>query len=61
MVTLCCAIVRVPGSAFPVDIDENKLVGHLKDEIKKMNPATVICDANVLEVFLARRHDGEWM
>ncbi|KAG4037232.1 hypothetical protein PC123_g27202 [Phytophthora cactorum] len=35
MITLYCAVVSVSGSAFPVDIDENKSVGHLKDAIAK--------------------------
>ncbi|EEY59530.1 crinkler (CRN) family protein, putative [Phytophthora infestans T30-4] len=45
MVTLYCAVVGVAGSAFPVDIDESKSVGHLKDAIKEKSASTITCDA----------------
>ncbi|POM58437.1 GPI inositol-deacylase [Phytophthora palmivora] len=60
MVSLICAIVGAPSSSFHVDIDQNKLVSHLKTEIKKDNPATITCDAKDLQLFLAKK-DNEWV
>ncbi|KAG2795927.1 hypothetical protein PC113_g25205 [Phytophthora cactorum] len=60
MVTLFCAVVGVAGSAFPVDIDANKSVGHLKDAIKEKNAATITCDAKDLQLFLAKK-GGAWL
>ncbi|EEY62084.1 Crinkler (CRN) family protein, partial [Phytophthora infestans T30-4] len=58
MVTLYCVVVGVAGSAFPVDIDENKSVGHLKDAIKEKNAWTITCDAKNLQLFLAKKKKG---
>ncbi|EEY69586.1 Crinkler (CRN) family protein, partial [Phytophthora infestans T30-4] len=58
MVTLYCVVVGVAGSAFPVDIDENKSVGHLKDAIKEKNASTITCDAKNLQLFLAKKKKG---
>ena len=33
MLTLFCAVVGVEGDAFPIEIEANKSVGHLKDAI----------------------------
>ncbi|ETP39049.1 hypothetical protein F442_13442, partial [Phytophthora nicotianae P10297] len=41
------------GSAFPVDIDANKLVGHLKDAIKEKKMYQFPADE--LQLFLRRR------
>uniref|UniRef100_H3H8E4 Crinkler effector protein N-terminal domain-containing protein n=1 Tax=Phytophthora ramorum TaxID=164328 RepID=H3H8E4_PHYRM len=62
MVTLNCAIVGVAGSVFEVDIDENKLVGHLKKVIKgeKPNDSKDI-DADKLQLFLAKKDGGAWL
>ncbi|KAG3060596.1 hypothetical protein PI124_g22894, partial [Phytophthora idaei] len=60
MLTLVCALVGVAGSAFPVDIDENKLVGHLKDAIKAKNE-DIKCPARELQLFLAKTDDGTWL
>ncbi|KAG3107680.1 hypothetical protein PC129_g25541 [Phytophthora cactorum] len=54
MVQLFCAIVGEAGT-FPVDIDQNKSVGHLKDAIKEKNAATITCDAKDLQLFLAKK------
>ncbi|KAG2965403.1 hypothetical protein PC120_g27235 [Phytophthora cactorum] len=62
MVKLFCAIVGVAGSAFPVDIDENKSVGHLKDAIKAKKPNDFKdVDADKLQLFLAKTDDGAWL
>ncbi|KAG6618334.1 Crinkler (CRN) family protein [Phytophthora cinnamomi] len=61
MVTLYCTVVGVAGSAFPVDIDDKKSVGHLKKEVKAENPATITCDAKDLQLFLAKTADGAWL
>ncbi|KAL4150594.1 hypothetical protein PRNP1_009998 [Phytophthora ramorum] len=62
MVKLFCAIVGVAGSVFEVDIDENKLVGHLKKVIKgeKPNDSKDI-DADKLQLFLAKKDGGAWL
>eukprot|EP00644_Phytophthora_capsici_P002595 jgi/Phyca11/15135/fgenesh1_pg.PHYCAscaffold_11_\ len=59
MKTLTCAIVGVAGSAFPVDIDANKLVGHLKDAIKEKKMYQFPADE--LQLFLAKKADGAWL
>ncbi|KAG2814655.1 hypothetical protein PC116_g20962 [Phytophthora cactorum] len=60
MVTLYCAVVGVAGSAFPVDIDENKSVGHLKDAIKEKKMYQFPADK--LQLFLAKTSDsGKWL
>ncbi|EGZ23507.1 hypothetical protein PHYSODRAFT_480338 [Phytophthora sojae] len=62
MVTLFCAIVGAAGSAFPVDIDEKKSVGHLKDAIKAKKPNKLKdIDAGDLQLFLAKKADGGWL
>ena len=37
-ITLFCWILDVSGSPFPVDIEDRRTVGHLKDEILKKKP-----------------------
>ncbi|KAG4219565.1 hypothetical protein PC116_g31956, partial [Phytophthora cactorum] len=62
MVLLNCALVGVAGSAFPVDIDENKSVGHLKDAIKAKKPNDFKdVDADKLQLFLAKTEGGAWL
>ncbi|RAW25063.1 hypothetical protein PC110_g18519, partial [Phytophthora cactorum] len=58
MNTLYCVVVGVAGSTFPVDIDENKSVGHLKDAIKEKKPDTITCEADKLQLFLAKKDEG---
>ncbi|KAG2766561.1 hypothetical protein Pcac1_g22129 [Phytophthora cactorum] len=63
MVTLYCAVVGVAGSAFPVDIDVNKSVGHLKKAIKEENlddPTLKNVAAKDLQLFLAKKGDA-WL
>ncbi|KAL3664767.1 hypothetical protein V7S43_019067 [Phytophthora oleae] len=57
MVTLFCAIVGEQGSAFSVDIDTNKSVDHLKKAIKAEKPNKIKCDADELQLFLAKKDD----
>ncbi|KAG4035969.1 hypothetical protein PC123_g28463 [Phytophthora cactorum] len=58
MVTLFCAVVGVAGSAFPVDIDANKSVGHLKKAITKDQKYDFA--ASKLQLFLAKK-GGAWL
>ncbi|KAL3661381.1 hypothetical protein V7S43_013584 [Phytophthora oleae] len=58
MITLCCLIVGVAGSAFPVDIDENKLVEHVKEKINKEKMYQF--PADMLQLFLAKK-GGAWL
>ena len=60
MVTLVCVLVGVRGSAFPVDIALNKLVGHLKEAIVAEKPRTITCEADELKLFLAKKGDA-WL
>ncbi|KAG2878035.1 hypothetical protein PC129_g23535, partial [Phytophthora cactorum] len=59
MITLYCAVVSVAGSAFPVDIDENKSVGHLKKAIAEDQKYDFA--ASELQLFLAKKADGAWL
>jgi Crinkler effector protein N-terminal domain len=61
MVTLVCAIAGQKGSAFPVTIKENKLVGDLKDAIKRKKERTITCDADMLQLFLGKYSNGMWL
>ncbi|KAG3165958.1 hypothetical protein C6341_g12221 [Phytophthora cactorum] len=54
MVKLFCAIVGVAGSAFEVDIDEGASVAALKKKIKEEKPNKIQCDADELQLFLAK-------
>nr|KAH7501144.1 Crinkler effector protein 8 [Phytophthora ramorum] len=61
MMKLVCAIVGVAGSAFPVEIDADQLVGDLKKVIKGEKPNDLKdIDADKLQVFLAKT-DGAWL
>ncbi|ETN14042.1 hypothetical protein PPTG_08697 [Phytophthora nicotianae INRA-310] len=44
--------------AFPVDIDADQLVGDLKDVIKGKKPDTIKCEADKLQLFLAKTEKG---
>jgi Crinkler effector protein N-terminal domain len=59
-VTLVCSLVGAEGNAFPVDIEASRLVGHLKKAIKVEKPETIKCDADKLQLFLAKK-DGAWL
>ncbi|KAG2822824.1 hypothetical protein PC112_g10792 [Phytophthora cactorum] len=63
MVKLFCAIVGVAGSAFEVDIDEGASVAALKKKIKEEKPNKIQCDADELQLFLAKKDkgDGAWL
>ncbi|TMW69307.1 hypothetical protein Poli38472_001463 [Pythium oligandrum] len=57
---LFCALVGASGSAFPVDIDESLTVGDLKEVIRGKKPRKITCDADELELYLAKRGDA-WL
>ncbi|KAG1708055.1 hypothetical protein DVH05_024740 [Phytophthora capsici] len=59
--SLQCVIVGATGSAFAIDIDDNRRVAHLKEKIKQANRATIPCDAKDLQLFLAKTDRGGWL
>ncbi|KAG2791448.1 hypothetical protein PC129_g24043 [Phytophthora cactorum] len=60
MFKLFYAIVGEAGSVFPVDIDAGQSVGDLKDAIKAKKPNKITCDADELQLFLAKKGDA-WL
>ncbi|TMW65830.1 hypothetical protein Poli38472_003595 [Pythium oligandrum] len=60
MVKLFCALAGAGGSAFPVDIDPSQSVGDLKEAIQGKKPRKITCDADELELYLAKRGDA-WL
>ncbi|KAE8989024.1 hypothetical protein PF010_g21837 [Phytophthora fragariae] len=64
MATVACVLVGVKGTAFAVDIDLDRSLSHLKDEIKEKNPQSIQCEARGLKLALARRknsRDDPWL
>ncbi|KAG3054368.1 hypothetical protein PI125_g25870, partial [Phytophthora idaei] len=61
MVTLFCAIVGVAGSAFSVRVDENNSVDELKKAIKDQSDGLITDPWPKLQLFLAKKGDGEWL
>ncbi|KAL0586132.1 hypothetical protein ABG067_004225 [Albugo candida] len=57
---LVCMLVGVAGNVFSVEADDHKIVDTVKDEIKKKKPNAVKCDADELELYLAKRN-GVWL
>ncbi|KAG3123650.1 hypothetical protein PI126_g23613 [Phytophthora idaei] len=60
MVKLFCAIVGEAGSAFSVRVDESDSVDDLKKAIKAEKPNKIQCDADELQLFLAKK-GGTWL
>nr|AFB18282.1 crinkling and necrosis inducing protein 8 [Phytophthora capsici] len=60
MIWLYCAIVGKTGGVFGVKINKGDQVWELKKKIKDENQATITCDANELQLFLAKK-DGVWL
>ncbi|GMF29101.1 unnamed protein product [Phytophthora lilii] len=58
MVTLCCVVVGVARSAFPVDINASLSVGHLKEAIKERRMFRF--PAYKMQLFVAKK-DGVWL
>jgi hypothetical protein len=58
MVKLFCALVGAAGSAFSVRVDEGDSVDELKDAIKKKKPSKITCDADELDLYLAKKGDA---
>ncbi|ETM39626.1 hypothetical protein L914_14233, partial [Phytophthora nicotianae] len=56
-VKLFCAIVGVAGSVFSVRVDMSDSVDDVKDAIKVKKPDTIKCEADKLQVYLAKK-DG---
>ncbi|KAE9011926.1 hypothetical protein PR003_g14275 [Phytophthora rubi] len=64
MATVACVLVGVKSTAFAVDIDLDRSLSHLKDEIKEKNPQSIQCEARGLKLALARRknsRDDPWL
>ncbi|KAK1939023.1 hypothetical protein P3T76_009098 [Phytophthora citrophthora] len=63
MVTFVCAIVgsdsTILGGLFTVDIDKDKLVGHLKESIRRKKIFQFPADK--LQLFLAKKENGLWL
>ncbi|KAG3093435.1 hypothetical protein PI124_g16698 [Phytophthora idaei] len=57
MMTLFCVVVGGKRGRFPVVIDPSLSVGHLKKAIKDKSATTITCDADELELFLAKQGD----
>ncbi|EGZ05843.1 hypothetical protein PHYSODRAFT_252840, partial [Phytophthora sojae] len=60
ILTLICAVDGAGGSPFPVEIDADKTVGHLKEAIKEQSDGLIRADDpwTKLEHFLAKKADG---
>eukprot|EP00644_Phytophthora_capsici_P007926 jgi/Phyca11/20945/fgenesh1_pg.PHYCAscaffold_77_\ len=56
-ISLQCAIVGHAGSSFVVGIDDGAKVNKLKKAIQRENPLTITCEADQLQLFLAK--DGK--
>eukprot|EP00644_Phytophthora_capsici_P018565 jgi/Phyca11/128012/e_gw1.73.136.1 len=59
-VSLQYVVVGVAGSAFPIDIGKNLLVGHLKEAIKEKHD-DIKCPARDLQLFLAKAGGNAWL
>ena len=57
---LVCASFGQAGSVFGVEIDNALAVCELKDAIKRKKPDTIKCEADKMQLFLAKK-DGEWL
>ncbi|GLD96088.1 hypothetical protein PINS_up004766 [Pythium insidiosum] len=60
MVKLFCALVGAAGSAFSVRVDEGDSVDELKKAIKAKKPRKITCDADELQLYLAKK-GGAWI
>ncbi|KAG1705589.1 hypothetical protein DVH05_003276 [Phytophthora capsici] len=59
-ISLQCAIVGHAGSSFVVGIDDGAKVSKLKKAIQRENPLAITCEADQLQLFLAK--DGKvWL
>ncbi|KAG3037466.1 hypothetical protein PC121_g24072 [Phytophthora cactorum] len=65
MVTLYCAIVGAARNVFSVRVDESDSVHDLKKAIKAEKPNKILCDADELQLYLAKKVKGddqkEWL
>ncbi|KAG2881021.1 hypothetical protein PC117_g26471 [Phytophthora cactorum] len=58
MVTLYCAIVGAARNVFSVRVDESDSVHDLKKVIKAEKPNKILCDADELQLYLAKKVKG---
>jgi Crinkler effector protein N-terminal domain len=62
MVKLFCSIVGEKGSAFAIEVEQNKSVNALKDAIKKEKENDLkAIDADKLKLFLGKASDVTWL
>ncbi|TMW56463.1 hypothetical protein Poli38472_006473 [Pythium oligandrum] len=60
--TLLCVLLGVKDGLFSVDIKGNQIVAQLTLALKKTKDNTITCDADKLQLFLARsRDEKEWL
>lgn len=55
MVVIYCVMVGGTGNTFVVQVDETARVRDLQRAIKAAKPVGITCDANQLQLFLAKR------
>eukprot|EP00644_Phytophthora_capsici_P003765 jgi/Phyca11/108281/e_gw1.15.479.1 len=58
-VSLQCVIVGI-GSSFDVEIDDGEKVSKLMRAIKDRKPLTITCEADLLQLFLAKKGNA-WL
>lgn len=56
--SLQCTIVGQAGSSFDVEIDDSVKVSKLKKAVKVEKPITITCEADQLQLFLAKKEKG---
>lgn len=61
MVKLFCAVVGAAESAFSVRVNESDSVDDLKTAIKVKKPLKITCDADELQLYLAKKGDEQWL
>ena len=63
-IPLFCLIVGGEGNPFPVDINDKKTVGHLKEKIKEKKKKLQQYDADELRLYIGKKNkdkNGEWL
>ncbi|KAG6945740.1 hypothetical protein JG688_00016404 [Phytophthora aleatoria] len=60
MVRLVCVLTLPPTSPFWVELDESRTLDELKKETKRVNEDLITCDADKLQLYLAKR-GGNWL
>ncbi|OWY93444.1 Crinkler (CRN), partial [Phytophthora megakarya] len=61
MVKLFCTMAGVEGNPFSLSVDEGDSVNELKMAIKVEKHDTIKCEADTLDLFLAKTENGAWL